>query len=156
MGGRQGFASLVVVLVKRSPLPPRKTPLARGTKEIARSALKRSTKRIPARSQKREAIAQERRDFVARILVERPWCEAHATLVDLALISGPLRARPVDVHELRRRSQGSPIVPSQGLADDDVLALCRACHEWIGANPREAVSLGLARWGMRAGEADFG
>lgn len=121
----------------------RRTPLARSQKPIARSPLKRSTKRIPARSQRREAIAQERREFVERILRARPWCEARVP----GLGCSP---RPsTDVHELVRRSQGSPIVPSQGLADDDVLAVDRQCHDWITTHPREAVALGLARWGSR-------
>lgn len=135
-------------MIRRSK-PLRRTALARGDSVLRRTPIARSTKPIPARSQRREAIAGERREFVERILRQRPWCEAHAVLLDLALISGPLRAESVDVHELVRRSQGSPIVPSQGLGDDDVLALCRRCHTWVTENPREAVSLGLARWGMR-------
>lgn len=118
---------------------------------MKRTPLRRGRKPIRARSDKREAIMLERRVFVDRILHQRQWCEAHPVLRDLALVAGPLRAQSVDVHELVRRSQGSPIVPSQGLADDDVLALCRPCHDWVTTHPREAVSLGLARWGMRRG-----
>lgn len=126
----------------------RRTPLRRTG--FART----SRKRIPYRSDKREAVAVERRLFVERILRERQWCEAHPVLRDLALVAGPLRAESVDVHELVRRSQGSPIVPSQGLTDDRVLALCRPCHDWVTTHPREAVSLGLARWGMRPNPGD--
>lgn len=138
-------------MIRRSK-PLRRTPLPRSTSEIKRTPLRRSGKPIPARSQRREAIAGERREFVERILRRRQWCEAHAVLLELALVAGPLRAESVDVHELVRRSQGSPIVPSQGLADDDVLAVCRCCHDWITTHPADAVSLGLARWGMRAPE----
>lgn len=134
--------------MKRSK-PLRRTALARGDSTLRRTPLPPRRTALPARSQRREAIAGERREFVERILRARQWCEAHAVLLDLALIAGPLRAPSVDVHELVRRSQGSPIVPSQGLGDDDVLALCRRCHTWVTENPREAVSLGLARWGMR-------
>lgn len=108
-------------------------------------------RRTPLRPQsdKRRAIAPERRAFVDDVLRRRPRCEAHSLLLSLALIAGAASARSVDVHELRRRSQGSPIVPSQGLTDDDVLAVCRQCHDWITTNPAEAVSLGFACWGMR-------
>lgn len=139
-------------MIRRSK-PLRRTPLKRGDSTLRRTPIARSTKPIPARSQRREAIADERRQFVERILRARPWCEAHAVLADLALVAGPLRAESVDVHELVRRSQGSPIVPSQGLTDDAVLSVCRRCHDWITVNPREAVSLGLARWGMRSHDA---
>lgn len=137
--------------MKRSK-PLRRTRLVRTQSELKRSALPARRSRLPARSAKREAIIAERREFVERILRQRQWCEAHAVLLDLALIAGPLRAPSVDVHEFVRRSQGSPIVPSQGLADDAVAAVCRDCHRWIGEHPAEAVSLGLARWGMRASE----
>lgn len=123
--------------------PLRRTP-------ISRTAWRPKPRRpLPARSAKREAIADERRQFVADALHRRPWCEAHELLYDLALVAGPVRAASVDVHELLRRSQGGRIVPSQGLTDDDWLALCRACHTWITEHPREAVALGLARWGIR-------
>lgn len=123
--------------------------MIRRSKPLRRTPLARSTKPIPARSQRREAIAGERREFVESLLRRRQWCEAHAVLLELALISGPLRALAVDVHELVRRSQGTPIVPSQGLDETDVLCVCRRCHDWITTHPRDAVSLGLARWGMR-------
>lgn len=105
-------------------------------------------KRTPLRrqSKKRAGIAVERRTFVANLLTRRPWCEA-------CPIRFPFdpnhRRRAVDCHELTRRSQGSPIVPSQGLTSDEVLAVCRECHDYITTHPAEAVELGLARWGMR-------
>lgn len=132
---------------RRQPL--RRTPLARGKWTPSKR------RALPARSERREAIAEERRIFVSDALHRRPWCQAHPILYDLALAApGPRKEYPaqvpaVDVHETLRRSQGAAIVPSQGLDEDGWLAVCRACHDWIGANPREAVSLGLARWGIR-------
>lgn len=142
--------------LRRTPLPQRTTPLRRSAALQTSAPLQRRTK-VRAVSAKRAAVQQERREFVQRILRERPLCQAcHAvwsvnpdregwTLVRSAYAS--------DVHELVRRSQGSPIVPSQGLRDSDVLALCRRCHTWIGEHPAEAVRLGLARWGYRRSPA---
>ena len=128
--------------MRRTPLR-RVTGLARGESQLKRTPLERRT-RLNPRSRKRKAIAQERREFVQRILRERPWCQACTVIDGLAQ---PLPA--TDVHEIVRRSQGSPIVPSQGLRDEDVWAVCRICHDWIGLHPERAVKLGLARWGMR-------
>jgi hypothetical protein len=47
---------------------------------------------------------------------------------------------PCDVHELLARSAGGSI-----LDDKNVLAVCRRCHDWIGAHPKEALALGLRR-----------
>lgn len=115
---------------------------------MKRSQPRRSRKPIPYRSTKREAITVERREFVWRVLHERQSCEAHRLLGELAIVSG-LRAQSTEVHELLRRSAGSPIVPSQGLTGDDVLALCHECHAFVTTHPAKAVELGLARWGMR-------
>ena len=89
-------------------------------------------------SSKRAAIADERRTFVADVLARRPWCEWPGC-----------NLRAVDVDEKRNRSQGSPIVPSEGLADGDVNVLCREHHSYKTDHMAEAVELGLARWGMR-------
>lgn len=126
-------------LERRQPL--RRTPIAR-TKQ---------RKPIPSRSAKREEIAQERREFVDWALRRRPWCQACGILSGLGNVPRPRgQAREaVDVHELVRRSQGAAIVPSQGIGDDDWLALCRPCHDWVTTHPEAAVALGLARWGSR-------
>lgn len=46
----------------------------------------------------------------------------------------------VDVHEPLARSACGPI-------DDDsnAVEICRACHRWVGDNPREALAMGLRR-----------
>lgn len=127
--------------VKRGQPLRRKTPLQFGTPP-------RRKTRLRARSRKREAVMPERRAYVARILSERPRCEARIPGLGCAEGSTPGRWA-VDVHELVRRGQGTPIVPSQGLADSEVLAVCRPCHDFITDNPARAVALGLARWAMR-------
>lgn len=115
---------------------------------MARTPLKRTTK-VNAISAKRAAVADERRAFVQRVLGERT-CEACMVLGQHGYATPHRRLHAADdVHELVRRSQGSPIVPSQGLRDEDVLAVCRWSHGWIGDHPTEAVRLGLARWGHR-------
>ena len=46
--------------------------------------------------------------------------------------------RPVDIHELVNRSQGGSI-----LDKDNLLAVCRPCHNRITVSPKIAESLGL-------------
>lgn len=94
------------------------------------------------RSKKKEAEYRERRKLVARILKERPGCEAcrifarHDKLV--AFHQNPA----VDLHELVRRSQGGSI-----LDESNIIPVCRPCHSRIGLNPKLAFDLGLARHG---------
>lgn len=76
----------------------------------------------------------DRRKLVARLLEERPWCEAH--------IEELCSLRSVDVHEILNRSQGGAIV---GGADEDYLCLCRPCHSWITDHPKEAREKGWSR-----------
>ncbi len=93
-----------------------------------------------------------RRAFVARILAERPRCEARdlwARLFwsadfsvleqdDLLKRMRGCQGRSVDVHEKLARSAGGSIVD-----DANCLALCRACHRFVGDRPLEALALGL-------------
>jgi len=105
----------------------------------------RRGKRVNPVSAKRVAIADERRAFVERVLRERPWCETHDTLAGLALVAPPRPVRSVDVHEPWTRARGGPIVPSQGLSDDMVLCVCRACHAFCHDSPRIAKAFGFLR-----------
>lgn len=91
------------------------------------------------RSRKQEAIYDLRRPFVARILSERPLCEACPVYARRNGLATYVRYPAVDVHELVRRSQGGDI-----LDDHNVLAVCRRCHDLIGRRPAEAEDLGLA------------
>jgi hypothetical protein len=77
-----------------------------------------------------------RRDLVAALLAERPWCEVQRV--------GICQGRAVDVHEKRRRSQGGNIM------DEAILVcVCRMCHDWIGQHPVEAAEAG---WHLRSWE----
>lgn len=58
------------------------------------------------------------------------------------------RNASVDVHELIRRSQGGSI-----LDIDNLLAVCRPCHQRIGNHPSLAFELGLSKHGWE-GRAD--
>lgn len=93
-----------------------------------------------------------RRDVVARILKERPLCEAGWVIGrhQKGLVRRPERRESdpvykhcqgfsVDVHEIKRRSGGGSI-----LDDANLLAVCRFCHDWAGAHPKAAIALGLS------------
>ena len=72
-----------------------------------------------------------RRDVVARILRERPMCEAC-----FRRWQRPQWA--VHVHEIKTRAMGGGI-----LDESNLLAVCGDCHTWIHTHPAEARSLGL-------------
>lgn len=119
---------------------------------MKRSPMKRSRKPLPFRSARRAAIADERRAFVARILRERPQCEARhylrpivGTLVgkDQDRVLAALRGctwRSTEVHELLSRARGGSIVE-----DANVISACHRCHAWITTEPRLATMAGLQR-----------
>lgn len=143
--------------------------------------------RLRARSEKMEqryAGPDGRRALVARLLAERPHCEAGPRIVAAyagrpleearaaAPTGAPLRVFPravsahavhlcmgrsVDVHEVLPRSAAGDI-----LDEANCLALCRLCHEWAGNHLREACALGLRvsrhgpeRTAALAAEANF-
>ncbi len=121
-----------------------------------------------------------RRELVARLLRERPYCEAGPRICaflegaepeDAAKL-GALGGYPrhawvddgkggvreghrcdglsVDVHEILARSAGGSI-----LDEANCLCVCRADHLWIGDHPKEALALGLraSRYGKARTEA---
>lgn len=94
-------------------------------------------KRTPLRqrSKKREALMVKRRALIKQLFEEREGlCEA--------LVEGVCTRYASDLHEKLRRSQGGKIVGGDA---SDYLIVCRPCHTWIGNNPAQAFSLGLAR-----------
>ena len=119
---------------------------------MKRSPMKRSRKPLPFRSAKRAAIADERRAFVARILRERPQCEARHYLrpivgqltgIDQDRVLAALRGctwQSSEVHELLSRARGGSIVE-----DANVASLCHICHAWVTTEPRLATMAGLQR-----------
>jgi hypothetical protein len=119
---------------------------------MKRSPMKRTRKPLPFRSAKRAAIADERRAFVARILSERPQCEARHYLrpivsglddIDQGRVLAALRGctwQASEVHELLSRARGGSIVE-----DANVASLCHWCHGWVTTEPRLATMAGLQR-----------
>lgn len=127
--------------MKRSPLA-RHTPLARRTPLRPRSA-------------KREALAIERRAFVATILSERPRCEFPTDGWNPVVRDGTgwtysdgrrCTAAAVDVHEKLTRARGGDI-----LDPSNVQSLCRLHHDYIHSHPRWATEQGylVASWAAK-------
>ena len=103
-----------------------------------------SLKRTPLakRSKKTQDIYKDRIPLVKRLLTERPWCEACPIF---AIHDGLVvynRRPSVDIHELKRRSQGGSILDEKNL-----MAVCRICHRRIGEHPQLAFDLGLSKHG---------
>lgn len=94
------------------------------------------------RSKKKEAEYRQRRPLVAKLLSERPYCEACPVFAEYDNAVVYTRNRSSDIHELIRRSQGGSI-----LDENNLLAVCRPCHTRIGNNPQLAFDLGLAKHG---------
>ena len=106
---------------------------------LRRTPLKRGRRPIPARSAKREAIRDERREFVERILRERPTCQGCEVWAEHDGVRATPR-RSVDVHEVKTRARGGSM-----LDESNVLALCRICHDRIGREPAVALRLRLLK-----------
>jgi 5-methylcytosine-specific restriction endonuclease McrA len=102
------------------------------------------------RSKKKEAEYKLRRPLVARLLEERPWCEACPKFAEHDELVTYKRNRSQDIHEIIRRSQGGSI-----LDEENLLAVCRDCHRRIGNYPQLAFDLGLAKRGWER-DADNG
>lgn len=125
--------------MKRSGPPQRKVPLKRTpmrrTPGPAAATLRTDARpRKPLRQQSAKRRAENRvRDAVKRRLVaERgPWCQARLDGCD---------GLAVDAHELLARSAVGSITD-----ESNIILVCRSCHDWIGAHPREATALGLRR-----------
>lgn len=77
---------------------------------------------IKRQSQKRQDIAPHRRKFVKEYLGQHPICEAY--------IPDVCRFEAIDVHEIKTRARGGSILDSE-----NVVALCRACHNEITGDP---------------------
>lgn len=129
--------------MKRGEPLKRKTPLRAKTQLRSKAGLDRGSglqraREMKPKSAKRRKVDVDRRTFVREVLAARPWCEA-CTVVP-GRIGMIVRVRPShDVHELKRRSQGGSVLDAS-----NVLAVCRVCHDWIGENPGEAFTRGLA------------
>lgn len=94
------------------------------------------------RSPKKEAQYRNRRPLVAKMLEEKPWCQACPVFAEHDGKPTYYRNRSCDVHELKRRSQGGSI-----LDEENCITVCRPCHQRIGNYPQLAFDLGLAKHG---------
>lgn len=56
-----------------------------------------------------------------------------------ARIPSVCTGQATDAHHVKRRSRGGKHDPS------NLLAVCRRCHDFIGANPRSATQMGLLK-----------
>jgi 5-methylcytosine-specific restriction endonuclease McrA len=101
------------------------------------------------RSKKKEAEYRLRRPLVARLLEERPLCEACPKFAEHDQKQLYTRNRSQDIHEIVRRSQGGSI-----LDENNLMAVCRNCHNRIGSHPALAFELGLAKHGWTTNDSD--
>ena len=102
-----------------------------------RKPLKRTP--LAKRSKKTKEMYKQRVPLVKRLLQERPWCEACPVYAEHDKLSVYVRQPSVDIHELKRRSQGGSI-----LEESNLMAVCRKCHKRIGDSPQLAFELGLS------------
>lgn len=91
------------------------------------------------RSAKKEAEYKKRRPLVQKILSERPMCEACKILAVYESKVTYVHKPSVDAHEIMPRSAGGSI-----LDENNILALCRDCHNWVTTHPLEAQNMGLS------------
>ena len=104
----------------------------RSDKELKRG------KRLPQRSEKTKEVYIDRRDIVRRLLSERPNCEAcQAFAIYDKRWCNPRGS--VDIHEILSRARGGSV-----LEEENLLAVCRPCHQRITENPELSEYLGLA------------
>ena len=93
-----------------------------------------------SRSKKKQREYVERRKLVKRLLEEHPYCQACPVFAEHDGKYTYVRSGSVDIHELKRRSQGGSITD-----ESNCMAVCRPCHDRIGQEPQLAVDLGLAK-----------
>jgi len=101
-----------------------------------RSGLKRT--RIRRTSKKKQAENRARKPFLMELeRIRGNLCEAQGQASDQC------QGIWSDGHEIVKRSAGGdPLNPN------NVLLICRLCHDWIEANPALARERGLARKGI--------
>lgn len=83
--------------------------------------------------------------MVKRLLEERPWCEACSVLAEHEGVTF-YRVKPsTDIHEIFPRGRAGGVNNDMWLQEDNVLAICRGCHDWITSHPADAEELGLLK-----------
>jgi len=97
-----------------------------GPNTAGRNGL-RSTERINRVSKKRQHQNRIRTQVLKQMGKGRVLCHRCG------------QRKATDGHELRRRSAAGSTVD-----EANIRLVCRPCHNWIGANPREAIETGWA------------
>ena len=95
-----------------------------------------------------QALYRKRRPLVARLLEERPWCERCSKAPDFDGVNevGPYGMnRSTEIHEKLTRARGGDI-----LDEDNCVALCQECHNFIHSNIAKATEEG---WLIRRADA---
>lgn len=103
----------------------KRTALRPGKSSLKRSGPPERRTRIKTRSDKTARIYVTRRQLVAALLSERPWCEIRWDAKCLR--------RSAQIHEPEMRSRGTDI-----LDPDRCVAACAYCHDAVHAHPAEA------------------
>ena len=113
--------------------------MSRGASLVSTARLERRT-RIKPRSDKTARIYVTRRQIVAALLAERPWCEIRW--------DANCWQQSTEVHEPGMRSRGADICDP-----DACTAACHYCHAQVHANPAEATERGWLIPSWQGGEA---
>lgn len=90
-----------------------------------------SKKQIPKKSAKRVIEDKEYTKEAKEYLKAHPGCEAHVA-------TGCTGKSQEIHHKSRRNSKEDRISP------ENFLAICRPCHLWVSAHPKQAIELGLS------------
>lgn len=113
----------------------RTVALQRRTPLRAKTGMPRSTKPLPARSEKRKALQSARDACRREVLLRDPVCRRCGA------------APSTEVHELHRGQ-----LRAVTFTDADLCrGLCRTCHDWVTEHPAEAHAEGLSRWSWEYG-----
>lgn len=141
--------------MKRSPLNRgkselKKTPLKATKKEMKKAPLKKGDKQLrtktplkPRSDKTAKLYKEERIPLVKRLLKERPWCEACAAY---AKLDGKAWFRPnpsKDLHEIKSRGRTGGVNSDEWLDPENIMCVCRTCHQRITENVKEAEALGF-------------
>lgn len=125
---------------KKVPSPERKKKALQHGGPLKRKVPLRRTLQLhgggplPPQSEKRRALAVERRSFVADFLAKNPRC--------MVRWNGGCTGWAVHVHEALTRGRGGVIVPTQG-RDQLFIATCWWCHAMVHDHPEEAAGRGF-------------
>lgn len=121
--------------MKRSGLPPRRTPLPRAAKPMKRTAMVNKPRRpLPRESTRRKA---ERPTRVAVRIEALRRAGYHCQLKDI--VPEVECWGPLDVDEIAQRG----VAPGGHLDPDNVQVCCRGHHDWKGTYREEAEKRGV-------------